>query len=68
MTRNQRLGLVAAVVVIAVAAFVIAKPGDDEPEPADRASGTTTAETTQTTRPRRRPRPSSRRPPSPSRP
>jgi len=47
MTRNQRLGLVAAVVVIAVAAFVIAKPGDDEPEPADRASGTTTTETTQ---------------------
>ena len=48
MTRNQRLGLVAAVVVIAVAAFVIAKPGDDDPEPADRASGATTTETTET--------------------
>jgi FtsP/CotA-like multicopper oxidase with cupredoxin domain len=30
MSRNQRLGLVAAVVAIAVVAFVVAKPGDDD--------------------------------------
>jgi len=30
MSRNQRIGLVAAAVVIAVLAFVIAQPGDDE--------------------------------------
>jgi FtsP/CotA-like multicopper oxidase with cupredoxin domain len=30
MTRNQRIALVAAAVVVAVLAFVIAQPGDDE--------------------------------------
>jgi hypothetical protein len=30
MSRNQRLGVVAIVLVVAVAAFVIAKPGDDK--------------------------------------
>lgn len=44
MTRNTRLALVAAVVAIAVVAFVIAKPGDDDKQTADKA-----AQPTQTT-------------------
>jgi hypothetical protein len=39
MSRNQRLGLVALVVVVAVAAFVIFKPGNDT----KKASGTAAA-------------------------
>jgi FtsP/CotA-like multicopper oxidase with cupredoxin domain len=51
MTRNTRLALVAAVVVIAVVAFVIAKPGDDGDTTADRGAapattGKTSAEPT----------------------
>jgi heme/copper-type cytochrome/quinol oxidase subunit 2 len=33
MSRNQRLGLVAATIAVAVAAFVIAKPGGDDDNP-----------------------------------
>jgi hypothetical protein len=40
MSRNQRLGLVALVVVVAVAAFVIFKPGGDDTK---KASGTAAA-------------------------
>jgi FtsP/CotA-like multicopper oxidase with cupredoxin domain len=47
MTRNTRLALVAAVVAIAVVAFVIAKPGGDDEQAADNAAQPTqTAETT----------------------
>jgi FtsP/CotA-like multicopper oxidase with cupredoxin domain len=42
MTRNTRLALVAAVVVIAVVGFVIAKPGDDGDTAADRGSAPAT--------------------------
>jgi plastocyanin len=46
MSRNQRIGLIVAAVVVAVLAFVIASPGaDDEP---DTASQTTATETTKT--------------------
>jgi FtsP/CotA-like multicopper oxidase with cupredoxin domain len=46
MTRGTRLALVAALVVIAVVAFVIAKPGDDGDTAADRGSApATTTET-----------------------
>ena len=46
MSRNQRLGLVAATVVVAVVAFVIAKPGaDDGKETAGNAGGTATKTT-----------------------
>lgn len=34
MSRQQRFGLVALAVAVAVAAFVIARPGDDDGEPA----------------------------------
>jgi hypothetical protein len=40
MSRNQRLGLVALVVVVAVAAFVIFKPGGDDTK---KTSGTAAA-------------------------
>ena len=36
MSRNQRLGLVALVVVVAVGAFVIANPGGDDTKKASR--------------------------------
>jgi FtsP/CotA-like multicopper oxidase with cupredoxin domain len=45
MTRGTRLALVAALVVIAVVAFVIAKPGDDGETTADRSSAPATTET-----------------------
>jgi FtsP/CotA-like multicopper oxidase with cupredoxin domain len=49
MSRNQRLGLVAAVVAIAVVAFVIAKPGgDDANEPASTPANTSEPKTTGT--------------------
>lgn len=43
MSRNQRIGLVVAALVVAVVAFVIAQPGDDE-EPAE-TTATAPAET-----------------------
>ena len=47
MSRNQRLGLVALAVVVAVAAFLIARPSDDEEEGAgtDRPAQTETTGT-----------------------
>jgi heme/copper-type cytochrome/quinol oxidase subunit 2 len=33
MTRNQRIGLVVAALAVAVIAFVVAQPGDDEESP-----------------------------------
>jgi hypothetical protein len=42
MSRNQRIGLIVAAVVVAVLAFVIASPGDD-------GDGETTAQTTPAT-------------------
>lgn len=47
MSRQQRLGLIALAVVVAVAAFVIARPGDDDDQPADTQTvqATTPAET-----------------------
>jgi hypothetical protein len=48
MSRNQRLGLIALAAVVAVAAFVIAKPGDDE-DSDSKAVRTTPAKTTATT-------------------
>jgi FtsP/CotA-like multicopper oxidase with cupredoxin domain len=43
VSRNQRIGLVVAALLVAVVAFVIAQPGDDE-EPAE-TTATTRAET-----------------------
>jgi FtsP/CotA-like multicopper oxidase with cupredoxin domain len=43
VSRNQRIALVVAAIVVAVAAFVIAQPGDDE-EPSN-TTATTPAET-----------------------
>jgi FtsP/CotA-like multicopper oxidase with cupredoxin domain len=48
MSRNGRLGLVALAVVVAVVAFVIAKPGDEE-EKAGKAPGETATTETGTT-------------------
>jgi plastocyanin len=49
MSRNQRIGLIVAAVVVAVLAFVIASPGgDDEADTASQTSATTSAETTKT--------------------
>jgi heme/copper-type cytochrome/quinol oxidase subunit 2 len=46
MSRNQRLGLVAATIAVAVVAFVIAKPGgDDEKQTAGNGGGTATKTT-----------------------
>jgi len=45
MSRQQRFGLLALAVVVAVAAFVIARPGDDEDEPADTSAATVPAQT-----------------------
>jgi FtsP/CotA-like multicopper oxidase with cupredoxin domain len=44
MSRNQRIALVLAALVVAVLAFVIAQPGDDEDD-GERASNTTPAQT-----------------------
>ena len=44
MSRNQRIGLVVLALVVAVAAFLLARPGGDEDEP-ERAAQTTPAET-----------------------
>ncbi len=49
MSRNQRIGLIVAAVVVAVLAFVIASPGgDDEADTASQTIATTGAETTKT--------------------
>jgi hypothetical protein len=45
VSRNQRLGLLALVVVVAVGAFLIAKPGSDD----NKQSATTSSSATQTT-------------------
>lgn len=45
MSRQQRFGLVALAVAVAVAAFVIARPGDDDEEPADTGAATVPAQT-----------------------
>jgi hypothetical protein len=47
MSRNQRIGLLAAAVVVAVAAFVIAQSGGDDN--GDKTSTTGAGETSQTT-------------------
>jgi plastocyanin len=50
MSRNQRIGLIAAAVLVAVLAFVIASPGgDDEPGKASQTTATTSTDTTDTT-------------------
>jgi plastocyanin len=47
MTRNQRIGLIVAAVVVAVLAFVIASPGgDDEGSKASQTTPTTATDTT----------------------
>ncbi len=35
MSRNQRIGLIVAALAVAVVAFVVAQPGDDEESPPD---------------------------------
>ena len=43
MSRNQRIGLVVAALVVAVVAFVVAQPGDDDdPKPSSSATQTQT--------------------------
>ena len=46
MSRNQRLGLLALAVVVAVGAFLIAKPGSDDKKPSATTSSSTTTKTT----------------------
>jgi plastocyanin len=41
MPRNQRIALVVGALAVAVAAFVIAQPGDDEDDGGERAANTT---------------------------
>jgi plastocyanin len=49
MTRNQRIGLIVAAVLVAVLAFVIVSPGgDDEGDTAAQTSATTSTESTDT--------------------
>lgn len=50
MSRQQRFGLIALAVVVAAAAFVIARPGADDDQPADTqpVRATTPAETQET--------------------
>jgi plastocyanin len=45
MSRNQRIGLIVAAVVVAVAGFLIASPGSDDDGNSDRALTTTSTET-----------------------
>jgi FtsP/CotA-like multicopper oxidase with cupredoxin domain len=45
MSRNQRIGLVLAALVVAVLAFVIAQPGDDDGDSGSRSAQTTPQET-----------------------
>jgi hypothetical protein len=52
MARNQRIGLIVAAVVVAVVAFVIANPGDDdEADNAAQTTATTATDTTETDSP-----------------
>lgn len=59
MSRNQRLGLVALAVIVAVAAFVIAKPGEEQEQgdraaaPATEATAPQTSTTERATEPKR---------------
>jgi hypothetical protein len=46
MTRGQRIGLVAAAVVVAIVAFLVIKPGDDESGDSSKPAGTQTTQTT----------------------
>jgi hypothetical protein len=49
MSRNQRIGLIVAAVLVAVLAFVIANPGgDDEGEQASQTTATPSTDTTET--------------------
>jgi plastocyanin len=49
MSRNQRIGLIVAAVLVAVLAFVIASPGgDDEGDQAPQTTATTGTDTTET--------------------
>jgi FtsP/CotA-like multicopper oxidase with cupredoxin domain len=48
MSRNQRLGLVVLAIVVAVAAFLIARPSDDEEEGAGTGNQPAQTETTAT--------------------
>jgi FtsP/CotA-like multicopper oxidase with cupredoxin domain len=45
MSRNQRIGLVVAALVVAVVAFLIARPGDDDDNGSERAAQTAPAQT-----------------------
>jgi hypothetical protein len=45
MSRNQRIGLVAVALVVAVVAFVLARPGDDDDEGSQQAAQTAPART-----------------------
>jgi hypothetical protein len=45
MSRNQRIGLVAVALVVAVVAFVIAQPGDDDDGDGSQAAQTTATQT-----------------------
>jgi plastocyanin len=52
MTRNQRIGLIVAAVLVAVIAFVIVSPGgDDEGDTASQTTAATSSESTDTTAP-----------------
>jgi hypothetical protein len=49
MSRNQRIGLIVAAVLVAVLAFVIANPGgDDEGDQASQTTATPSTDTTET--------------------
>jgi hypothetical protein len=43
MSRNQRIGLVVAALAVAVVAFVVAQPGDDDSTPSSNATETRTS-------------------------
>jgi FtsP/CotA-like multicopper oxidase with cupredoxin domain len=43
MSRNQQIGLVVAALAVAVVAFVVAQPGDDESTPSSNATETRTS-------------------------
>jgi FtsP/CotA-like multicopper oxidase with cupredoxin domain len=45
MSRNQRIALVVGALVVAVVAFVIARPGDDDDDGSERAAQTAPAQT-----------------------
>jgi hypothetical protein len=45
MSRNQRIGLVTVALVVAVVAFVLARPGDDDDDGSQQAAQTTPTQT-----------------------